>query len=150
MFGVVFVMAAVLVWFGREWFKFPDIRQYFIQQESRQIFGSITNVDGNTIQIRGVYILDADPSKSDYSNQRDISVIVDSNTEFVRTVSSGPATTGEETTLADYSTKTETGLLSDLKKGMSITVKTADNVLMLKNLNVTAARIEYSIVEDTE
>ncbi len=135
MFGAI-VMVAVLVWFG--------ISRY--QQQSHQIFGQVVSVTSNTIQVKGFYILDAKTAKSDYSKLYNVTVSVDSNTKFVKVVSSGPSiTNNQKINLVDFKTQTVTGMLSDLKKNMSVTIKTVDNIL--NSSAVTASQIVYTTTQ---
>lgn len=123
MFGVMFAVAVVLVWFGDKWYF--NYRQYHGRPKSHQVQGQLKFVSQYGLDVMGTHVLDAYPNNSDFAHPQLILVKIAPSTKY-----SGGLTNA-----------------AGLQQGAWIAVKTADN--SIGQNTITASEIskatEYSL-----
>jgi hypothetical protein len=137
LWGMVVIAAGAiaLVWWG--WQFIPKSFQSG-PPPSHQFVGKVTatNAD-NSIIVYGTYILDANPSKSDYNYPHFVRALVDAQTKFLKTAWDSAAKKNQ----------TQPGSETDLKNnpGLVITIKTIADTI--GQPVIAAAEIDYTLAK---
>lgn len=144
--GSIFVVIPLVAWFGYNQWSFLQ----FGGAQSHQAVGVLKEVGGDQLIIFGNHTNDSTPSKVDYSQRRDLVVIVKPETKFIKLAwylpESFESLAKNKTQLNQSDIKKEKldGSVDELKniKGTSVTVKTKGNTIK-KNV-FEATEVEYT------
>ncbi len=144
-FGAMFAVVSVLVWFGYyKWY--PNYRLYYNRPQSHQVQGQFKSLSSSGLNVVGTHILDAYPENSDLEHPQLFQVNVTLDTKFFRTTFSLPTLrAGAVWDSSMLKKEIAEGSLNDFKNQLdtALTIKTADNTIG-KNV-VTASEIYYTL-----
>lgn len=146
--GVVIVAASLVVWFGYSQWK---LLTFVKIAQSHVAAGVLKEANNGRLIILGSHIYDDSPNVIDYSQRQDFTVVVNSDTKFLKLVWYFPESlesitkNGVQFQPAEIKKEKLTGSIDELKniRGVPVTVKTESNTI--KKTTFEAMEVEYVV-----
>jgi hypothetical protein len=149
MFGVVFIVVAILVLFGARRYFSP--RLYDNQFQSHTFGGQLVQIlNDKNLVVKGTFVRDDDPNKSDFTYLYVVTVKVTADTKFIKTLIYMPSQadlkkSGGFWDPANLKKEQQAGSEEDFKntQGLPLTIKTKDRIYVGDKV-ITAQEISYT------